>query len=189
MKEFLHVFQNDSEFNGSYNGNNYSEPWVSYTKTVEIKDCDSFQATINGNGPYTYTFLFKEEEEDWCSYNFATNVVDMPITSVNTAQHTFVASGKTFYFGTSFDDRICIWQTDTEPIYEAVTKCGSTPSINDIAQIVPFFSASTTITAVGNNTITVNGNVYSFEYQGSEGCWWDCQYGDSDFEFDRVFTH
>lgn len=188
MKEFLHVFQNDSEFNGSYNGNSYSEPWVSYTKTVEQK-YNGFQATINGNGPYTYTFLFKDEDEGLYWYIFGANVVNMPITSINTNPNTIVVSGKTFYFNEELDtvdSKIFIWITDESLPFKAITNYQ--PSINDIAQIVSPVSASTTITAVGNDTITVNGNIYNFDFQQGSEYFWFYVFGDNGWDEDYIIT-
>ena len=114
--KYLHLFETETAFNSTYNGEGYEEPWVSYTeeaervnynKTEEQKLLETpltFEITSNGNitwkaysTAYTLSIDYKKNNGEWTEITAATG---------NSAPTISVSSGDTVQFRGN-NDRYC----------------------------------------------------------------------------------
>ena len=148
MAQFLHLFETENEFTSAYTGENYNEPWVSYTEETEkvdynhknyitIIDHDNFVTIIGPNETLTceelYQLMGEPAHTSWCDFgievfNQAGQKIFSGFTYVGDSPHPATACEKIdFYWNTnpliSGDNPVYIYDTTNEEFYEGLRGC------------------------------------------------------------------
>ena len=120
MSKYLHYFETESEFNEQYNGSDYTEPWVSYTKYANggVKKFRGLDIA-GGSGDDIFTYLMAEGGEG-IVYLYGANVIEQTISDVSLDGNNDVTSitvnGVVFEFEEEgVDGRACFSNRNGKP--------------------------------------------------------------------------